>query len=102
MPNIDIIPEFEAASPSGPSVQMSYRSNHLYNPMEASASLAIVFEQNDKPSKKGSAQKRTESSSGFQTQDYLDLQDYFKVNKYFVNEQDKIYLEQYVVKGFPT
>ena len=35
------------------------------------------------------------------SQDYIDLNKYFKMNKYFVSDEDKIYLEQYVIKGIP-
>ena len=35
------------------------------------------------------------------SQDYIDLYRYLKQNKYYVQDRDRVYLEQYVVKGIP-
>lgn len=35
------------------------------------------------------------------SQDFIDLNNFLRANKFFIAEQDKVYLEQYVVKGFP-
>jgi len=35
------------------------------------------------------------------SQDHIDLHKYFKMNRYFVSDEDKIYLESYVIKGIP-
>lgn len=35
------------------------------------------------------------------SQDHIDLHKYFKANRYFVSDEDKIYLESYVIKGIP-
>jgi hypothetical protein len=76
----------------------------LYGKLEATQSLTYTFEAQSETSNKVLGR----STIGFselntnQSQDHIDLHKYFKKNKNFISEDDKIYLEQYVIKGIPS